>query len=136
MKGFGNLLEGYRRFRANRFETARDPTLDARRLPGSPYMLFTYGVRPEQARRIPACCHVDNTARVQTVSAETNPVFHMLLRAFEARTGVPVLINTSFNVRGEPIVCTPKDAIDAFHSTPLDALFIESFLLEKTEPSR
>lgn len=97
----------------------------------SPFMLFTYRVRPDKAQRIPACCHVDHTARIQTVDAVANPPFHALLKAFEALTGVPVLINTSFNVRSEPIVCTPKDAIDAFHSTPLDALFIESFLLEK-----
>lgn len=107
------------------FEAARD---NGRR---SPFMLFTYRVKPEQAARIPACCHVDHTARIQTVDADANPDFDALLRAFEALTGVPVLVNTSFNVRGEPIVCTPKDALDAFHGTPLDALFIESFLLEK-----
>ena len=61
----------------------------------------------------------------------TQPLFHALLEAFERRTGVPVLINTSFNVRGEPIVCTPKDALDAYFSTPLDALVIGSFVLQK-----
>ena len=84
-----------------------------------------------RAERIPSACHTDRTARVQTVDARSNPRFHALLRAFERRTGVPVLINTSFNVRGEPIVCTPKDAVDAFYSTPLDALVIGSFVLEK-----
>jgi carbamoyltransferase len=97
----------------------------------APFMLFIYDVIPEQAERIPAACHADRTARVQTVDAEANPRYHALLKAFGALTGVPVLINTSFNVRGEPIVCTPKDAIDAFFSTPLDALVIGSFLLEK-----
>ena len=97
----------------------------------APFMLFIYDVRPEQAARIPAACHQDLTARVQTVSREANPRFHEVLEAFGRLTGVPVLINTSFNVRGEPIVCTPKDAIDAFHTTPLDALVIGSFLLEK-----
>ncbi|MBA3625698.1 MAG: carbamoyltransferase, partial [Methylibium sp.] len=63
--------------------------------------------------------------------AATNPRFHALLKAFGRRTGVPVLVNTSFNVRGEPIVCTPRDAIEAFFSTPLDALVIGSFLVEK-----
>jgi carbamoyltransferase len=68
---------------------------------------------------------------VQTVSAATNPRFHALLEAFHARTGVPVVVNTSFNVRGEPIVGTPKAAIEAFGSTPLDALAIGPFLVEK-----
>lgn len=97
----------------------------------APFMLFLYDVRPEQAARIPAACHQDRTARVQTVTAEDNPRLHALLEAFGARTGVPVLINTSFNVRGEPVVCTPKDALDAFFSTPLDALVMGPFLLEK-----
>jgi carbamoyltransferase len=99
----------------------------------APFMLFIYDVEPEQAKRIPAACHSDLTARVQTVTAETNPRYHALLKAFGARTGVPVLINTSFNVRGEPVVCTPQDAVHAFYSTPLDALVIGSFLLTKKE---
>ena len=94
-------------------------------------MLFIYDVRPEQAARIPAACHTDRTARVQTVARETNPRYHDTLTAFGRLTGVPVLVNTSFNVRGEPVVCTPKDALDAFFSTPLDALVIGRFLLEK-----
>ncbi|WP_119154897.1 carbamoyltransferase [Caldimonas tepidiphila] len=97
----------------------------------APFMLFIYDVIPEQAPRIPAACHADLTARVQTVRAEDNPRWHALLSAFGELTGVPVLVNTSFNVRGEPIVCTPRDAVDAFYSTPLDALVIGSFLLEK-----
>ena len=97
----------------------------------APFMLFIYDVRPEQAARIPAACHQDLTARVQTVSRASNPRFHALLEAFGHLTGVPVLINTSFNVRGEPIVCTPKDALNAFYSTPLDALVMGSYLLEK-----
>jgi carbamoyltransferase len=97
----------------------------------SPFMLFIYDVPPEQAARIPAACHADRTARVQTVDAARQPRFHRLLTAFGERTGVPVLINTSFNVRGEPVVCTPKDALDAFFSTPLDALVIGSWLIDK-----
>lgn len=97
----------------------------------APFMLFVYDVEETQARRIPAACHEDLTARVQTVSADTNPLFHAVLEQFGQMTGVPVLINTSFNVRGEPIVCSPKDALNAFWSTPLDALVIGSFLLEK-----
>ena len=97
----------------------------------SPFMLFVYDVPPDRALRIPSACHADRTARVQTVDASTNPRFHALLQAFGARTGVPVLVNTSFNVRGDPIVCTPRHAIEAFYSTPLDALAIGSFIVEK-----
>lgn len=97
----------------------------------SPFMLFTYDVRSEVAHRIPAACHIDRSARVQTVKPEQNPTLHALLAAFERLTGVPVLVNTSFNVRGEPVVCSPKDALEAFFTTPLDALVIGSFLVEK-----
>jgi len=97
----------------------------------SPFMLFVYDVPAEQAARIASACHTDRTARVQTVDAETNPRFHALLRAFAARTGVPVLVNTSFNVRGEPIVGSPKAAVEAFFSTPLDVLAIGRFIVEK-----
>ncbi|SOZ37116.1 carbamoyltransferase [Cupriavidus neocaledonicus] len=97
----------------------------------APFMLFIYDVRPEQAARIPAVCHVDGTARVQTVRREQNPAYYDLLAAFERRTGVPILVNTSFNTRGEPIVCTPRDAVECFWTSPLDALVIGPFLLEK-----
>jgi carbamoyltransferase len=97
----------------------------------SPFMLFVYDVRPEKAERIPAVRHVDGTARIQTINREQHPRYYDLLRAFQARTGVPVLVNTSFNTRGEPIVCSPRDAIECFWTSPLDALVIGSFLLEK-----
>jgi carbamoyltransferase len=80
---------------------------------------------------IPAVTHVDYSARVQTVHGETNPRFHALLSAFKAKTGCPVLVNTSFNVRGEPIVCTPEDAFRCFMGTELDALAIGNLYLEK-----
>jgi len=99
----------------------------------SPFMLFVYKVDPDRTARIPAAVHVDGTARVQTVSPRWNPRFFLLLQAFQRLTGVPVLINTSFNVRGEPIVCTPRDAIAAFYSTPLDALVIGPYLVEKSK---
>jgi carbamoyltransferase len=99
--------------------------------PSAPFMLFIYDVKPGRAERIPAACHVDGTARVQTVNRASNPRYYDLLQAFERTTGVPVLINTSFNSRGQPIVCSPRDAIEAFYSTPLDALVIGSFLLQK-----
>jgi len=102
----------------------------------SPFMLFVYDVLPGQGERIPSACHTDRTARVQTVTAATNPRFHALLRAFGDITGVPVLVNTSFNVRGQPVVCTPRDAVEAFFSTPLDVLAIGSFLVRKSPGGR
>lgn len=97
----------------------------------SPYMVFVYDVRPDKADRIPAVRHVDGTARIQTINRAQNPAYYDLLRAFRERTGVPVLINTSFNTRGEPVVCTPRDAVESFWSTPLDVLAIGSFIVEK-----
>ena len=118
----------------------------------SPYMLLVAPVKEgrriamsDEARRthwgiellnvprstIPAVTHVDHSARVQTVSAETNPGYHALLAAFEELTGCPVLVNTSFNVRGEPIVCTPADAYRCFMRTKLDHLVIGDYLLDK-----
>ena len=98
----------------------------------SPFMLFVYDVLPDKANRIPAVRHVDGTARVQTVDRNQHPLYYDLLKAFHARSGVPVLVNTSFNTRGEPIVCTPRDAVESFWTSPLDALVIGSFLLEKS----
>jgi carbamoyltransferase len=101
------------------------------RMRPSPFMLFVVDVRPEAAPRIPAVRHTDGTARVQTVSREQNPLYHDMIAAFGRRTGVPVVINTSFNTRGEPVVCTPRDAVECFFASPLDALVIGSFVLEK-----
>jgi len=116
----------------------------------SPYMLLVADVLPErrvpvsndaelfgmarlQAVRsqIPAVTHVDNSARVQTVDAATNPRYHALLRRFKALTGCPVLVNTSFNVRGEPIVCTPADAYRCFMGTDIDDLVVGNAILSK-----
>jgi carbamoyltransferase len=80
---------------------------------------------------IPAVTHVDYSARVQTVHREMNPRFHLLLSKFHAMTGCPVLVNTSFNVRGEPIVCTPEDAFRCFMGTELDMLAIGNCILRK-----
>lgn len=82
---------------------------------------------------LPAVTHVDGSARVQTVDASRHGRFYRLIRAFEAKTGCPVLVNTSFNVRGEPIVCSPADAYGCFLATELDALVIEDFLLVKDD---
>jgi carbamoyltransferase len=97
----------------------------------SPFMVFVYDVRPDKVDRIPAVRHVDGTARIQTINRSQNPAYYDLLRAFKDRTGVPVLINTSFNTRGEPVVCSPRDAVESFCSTPLDVLAIGSFIVEK-----
>ncbi len=97
----------------------------------SPFMLFVYDVLPDKADHIPAVRHVDGTARIQTINRGQNTPYYDLLKAFQARTGVPVLVNTSFNTRGEPIVLSPRDAIECFWTSPLDALVIGPFLLEK-----
>jgi carbamoyltransferase len=117
----------------------------------SPYMLLVAGVRPERRRAmtdeekklfgidklnvprsdIPAVTHVDYSARVQTVHRETNPRFHALIAAFKQSTGCPVLVNTSFNVRGEPIVCTPEDAFRCFMGSDIETLVVGNCVLEK-----
>ena len=96
----------------------------------SPYMLLVGEVR-EHRRSIPAVTHVDHSARVQTVEGTTNPRFARLLRTFKRRSGCPMLVNTSFNVRGEPIVCTPEDAFRCFMTTDMDVLVIGDCYLEK-----
>ncbi len=102
----------------------------------SPFMTVVCTVIPQRRNEVPAITHVDGTARVQTVSEEGNPQFYALLRAFRERTGIPLVLNTSFNVRGEPIVCSPQDALFDFEHTDLDALILENRLLEKhaTQP--
>jgi carbamoyltransferase len=82
---------------------------------------------------IPSVTHIDYSARVQTVHKETNPFFHSVLDAYERRTGCAVMVNTSFNVRGEPIVCTPLDAYRCFMRTDMDNLYVEGYWLEKSE---
>jgi carbamoyltransferase len=97
----------------------------------SPFMILTEQVRPEKRAIIPAVTHVDGSARPQTVEKETNPLYWRLIDEFGKRTGVPVIMNTSFNLRGEAIVHTPTDAVRTFFSSGMDALCIGSFLVEK-----
>jgi carbamoyltransferase len=97
----------------------------------SPFMLLAEAVRPEWRDRIPAVVHVDGTARVQTIREDQNPVLYRLLKAFDTLTGVPVLLNTSFNVKGEPIVETPADAINCFLATGIDYLILGDVLMQK-----
>jgi carbamoyltransferase len=119
----------------------------------SPYMLVVADVRADRRRAmtaderalfgidklnvarssIPAVTHVDYSARIQTVDREVNPLFHRLLSRFKALTGCPVLVNTSFNVRGEPIVCTPEDAFRCFMGNELDLLVVGNCVLRKAE---
>jgi carbamoyltransferase len=94
-------------------------------------MLLAKPVRPEWRDKIPAIVHVDGTARVQTVRQETNAPLYRLLKEFEAITGVPVLLNTSFNVKGEPIVETPRNAVECFLNTDIDYLAMHDVLMRK-----
>jgi len=97
----------------------------------SPFMLLTKHVRPQWRDRVPAIVHVDGTARVQTIRQEHNERLYNLLKEFEAITGVPVLVNTSFNVKGEPIVETPQDALNCFLNTGMDYLVLHDMLIAK-----
>ena len=119
----------------------------------SPYMLMVAGVREDKRREmtadenalfgidklnvprseLPAITHVDYSARIQTVHAETNPRYHALITAFKRRTGCPVVVNTSFNVRGEPIVCTPEDAFRCFMGSDIEVLVVGNCFLNKED---
>lgn len=98
----------------------------------APYMIKTFQVLPGMEEKIPSVTHVDGTARVQTVSREVNPFYYDVIEKFYRRTGVPVILNTSFNVRGEPIVTSPVDAVRCFYGTGIDVLSMPPFILEKT----
>jgi carbamoyltransferase len=97
----------------------------------SPFMLHVYKIRPEKRAQLSAVNHVDNTGRVQTVIRKENPLYYGLIQAFERKTGIPVVLNTSFN-ENEPIVCTPAEAIDCFKRTRMDVLAIGPYLVQKT----
>src|ERR1700741_1444312 len=100
----------------------------------NPYMLLVYGVKEEYQKIMPAITHVDGTVRIQTVNEEENKHMRKLLNAFKAETGHPVILNTSFNIKAEPIVCSPKDAVHSFVNSALDYLVIGDFLATKTLP--
>jgi carbamoyltransferase len=99
----------------------------------SPYMLFTHRVRDEWVTRIPAVVHVDGSARAQTVADADEPLVHRMIAAFERRTGVPVVVNTSLNTAGRPMVDDPRDALECFGSAPIDALAIGPFLVRRPQ---
>jgi carbamoyltransferase len=99
----------------------------------SPYMLFNFEVIPDRRPFIPAVTHIDGSARIQTVTKDTSPLLNMILVEFEKISGVPVLLNTSFNLRGRPIVRTPHDAFSTFISSGIDVLIMEEFVIEKSK---
>ena len=111
------------------------PVKEELRIPMTEEQNKLFGIDKINLKRssIPAVTHVDYSARVQTVHRETNPRFYEVLEQFKQRTGCSVLVNTSFNVRGEPIVCTPDDSYRCFMRTEMDYLVIENFLLDKRE---
>jgi carbamoyltransferase len=98
----------------------------------SPYMLFVHHVAPSWRARIPAVVHVDGTARIQTVDDRTNPRVAALLRAFESRTGLPIVVNTSLNTAGRPMVDEPREALELFGSAPVDALALGPHLVRRS----
>ena len=102
----------------------------------SPFMLFVYPVAAEKQQEVPAITHIDGTARVQTVAQDDNPRYYRLIKAFEKLRGAPMVLNTSFNIMGEPIVNTPADAVRCFYSTGIDALAIGDYILRKRPSDR
>jgi len=104
--------------------------------PDSPFMLQTFYVRPEYREVFPAITHIDGSSRIQTVTEKDNPRFHALLKEMQKLTGHPVVMNTSFNDAGEPIVQSPKDALRCFYATGFDVLAIGDFIVEKAHVSR
>jgi len=111
------------------------PVVQARRRAMTTVEQALFGIDKLNVPRseIPAVTHIDYSARIQTVHAETNKAFHDLLTSFKARTGCPVLVNTSFNVRGEPIVCTPEDAFRCFMGSEIELLVVGNCVLRKEE---
>ena len=122
----------------------------------SPYMLLVAEVQDDKRRSmneeeealfgidklnvprslVPAITHVDYSARIQTVHADTNPSYHTAISKFKEKTSCPIVVNTSFNVRGEPIICSPTDAFKCFMGTELDLLVVENYLLIKGEQDK
>jgi carbamoyltransferase len=127
-----NDIKGREQFRpiAPMVLADRAPDLFDGPLP-SPYMLFTHRVRGDWADRIPAVTHVDGTARIQTVDPSEEPLVARMLESFERCTGVPVVVNTSLNTSGRPIVDSPRDAVELFGASPIDALAIGPFLVRR-----
>ena len=96
-------------------------------------MLFVYPFKDKKKKLVPGVVHVDGTGRLQTTSEEENVLYYRVIKEFEVLSGIPILINTSFNIRGEPIVCTPYDAYSCMMGTEIDYLVIGNFLISRKE---
>jgi carbamoyltransferase len=128
-----NDVKGREQFRpvAPMVTLERAPDIFTRGPLPSPYMLFTHGVREQWRTRIPAVVHVDGSARAQTVDRREEPLMAAVIDAFERRTGVPVLVNTSLNTAGRPMVDDPRDALECLGSAPVDALVIGPYVVRR-----
>ncbi|MEU7889085.1 carbamoyltransferase C-terminal domain-containing protein [Microbispora bryophytorum] len=128
-----NDVKGREQFRpiAPMVLAERAPTIFGRGPMRSPYMLFVHDVRPEWRDRVPAVVHVDGTARIQTVERGRDPLLARLLEEFEARTGLPVVVNTSLNTAGRPMVDDPRDALECFGSAPVDVLVLGPYVVRR-----
>ena len=100
---------------------------------GEQFMLFVYPFKEDKKKLVPSVVHVDGTGRLQTTSKEENPLYYGVVKEFEKLSGIPILINTSFNIRGEPIVCTPEDAYKCMMGTGIDYLVIDKFLIKRED---
>jgi carbamoyltransferase len=97
-----------------------------------PFMLQVYQIRPDKRKDIPAVTHVNGSGRLQTVTEAQNPLYYRLIKSFEARTGVPIVLNTSFN-ENEPVVCKPEEALECFLRTKMDVVVMGKWVVERTE---
>lgn len=121
--------DGWRPFAPSMLEEVADEYLDGAVY--APFMIMTFPVRPEKQDLIPAVVHVDGTTRPQMVRRSVNPPYYDVIKRFGEKTGVPIVMNTSFNLKGEPVVNSPRDAVRTFYSSGLDALAIGNFIIEK-----
>lgn len=121
--------DGWRPFAPSMLEEVADEYLE--NVVYSPFMIMTFPVREEKRHLIPAVVHVDGTTRPQMVRRSVNPLYYDMIKLFGEKTGVPIVMNTSFNLKGEPVVNSPRDAIRTFYSSGLDALAIGNFIIEK-----
>ncbi len=127
------LREGFRPFAPSALKEHAGEWFDLTGLKESPFMLFIMPVKEDKRTKIPAVTHVDGSARVQTVDAKDNPRYHGLISAFYEKTGVPLVLNTSFNIKGEPIVNTPGDAVRCALGTGIDAVVVDNYIVTKTD---
>lgn len=121
--------DGWRPFAPSMIEEAADEYLEGAVY--APFMIMTFPVREEKQHLIPAVVHVDGTTRPQMVRRDVNPLYYDMIKRFGEKTGVPIVMNTSFNLKGEPVVNSPRDAVRTFYSSGLDALAIGNFIIEK-----